>query len=345
MPEIARYKKNWRTHVIAGAPSLSFLIVLQSESADIVSSHDDVCRVSNVQESAGDTFPSARFLAGISEEEHENANTDQNTGIDEDCNACGHGSDDTRETEDEEDIEDAGAHDVTHGNAGVALLCGNDRGNELGQRGTDGNDGETDEGFAHAEGSRDLFRAFNNQLSAEDDGSGAADNEDDALEPGEDLPVGLFFDVLLHSGSDEHEHIYYEEKQEDCGINAAERTVKQHKEECGGDGKVDGHISFQDICVSGDGENCGRNTDNNQQVEKVGADDITEGNIIGSAETCGNADCGFGQACTDRNDGQTDDQGRDFQFACNRGSTVNEEIGTLDKQNKTYDEKNVLHVL
>ena len=180
-----------------------------SEDPEMVSSHDDIGGISDVEERADTALPSAGLSFRISEEHHQTGNADEDTRIDKNGAACGHGGDGTGYAEDEENIEDAGADHVTHGNAGVALFCGDDGGDELGQRGSDRNDGKTDERFTHAERGGDRFRAVNNELSAADDGCGAENDENNALGPREDLRFFFFsvFRAALQSGSDEHEHI------------------------------------------------------------------------------------------------------------------------------------------
>ena len=208
---------------------------------------------------------------------------------------------------------------------------GDDGGDELGQRGAERNDGETDERFAHAERGGDRFRAVNNELSAADDGCGAEDDEDHALQPGERLFLFGFLCAVQKRVSDEHEHIGREEYQKEDGIRAVESSVDQHNEERGGCGERDGHVPFQNIHIRDNGENGRGNTDYDQKVEDIRADDVAEGNVVGAAETCGNADGGCGKAGADRNDRETDDQRGDLQLGGDGRRAVNENIRALDQ--------------
>ena len=163
--------------------SLSFLGVLYSESKEVVCSHDDVRGIKDVHTGEGNTFPSAGFSLGVRKDDHQCGNADEDTGVDGHCEAGGHGRDRAGHAENEEDVEEAGAYDVTHSNAGVALLCSDDRGNELGEGGAESNDGKTDERITHAECGGDLRGAVNDELSAADDGCSADHNENNTLGP------------------------------------------------------------------------------------------------------------------------------------------------------------------
>ena len=123
----------------------------KSEYPETICSHNDVRGINDVHGSENDAFPSAGFFLGVCKDDHQCGHTDQNAGIDGHCGAGGHGRDRAGETENEENVEEARTDDVTHSNAGVAFLCGYDRGNELGERSTKGNDGKTDQRFAHSE--------------------------------------------------------------------------------------------------------------------------------------------------------------------------------------------------
>ena len=106
------------------------------------------------------------------------------------------------------------------------------------------------------------------------------------------------------------------------------------------DPEVHREVSLQDAGANRQRFDHGTDTEDHQGVEQVRADDITDGDLIGALDGSRRTDGQFRCAGTHGDDGEADDEARDFQFLGEGGSAVHEPVGTLDEGDKAHDEDN-----
>jgi len=312
-----------------------FLLLLKDPNA--VGSHNDICGIHHIQTGENNAFPTAGIPFGVSKERHQCGNADEDAGVDGNCTAGSHRRDGAGETQDKKNIEKAGAHHIAHSDAGIAFLCGDDRGNQLGKRGTDGNNGKSDEGFAHTQGGGDGLCTVNDQLSAADDGGSAEDDEKNTLGPGKHLLLRCF-SAAFQCASDKDEHIERKENEKNDRLSTAEESIYQHNEKSCANCKIDGHISFQNVHIRDNGQDRRGDTHYDQDIKQIRAHSIAQRDFVGSAEACRKADCGLRKRSADGDHGKTDDQRGDLQLSGDGGCAVNENICALDQQHKPNDQ-------
>lgn len=84
----------------------------------------------------------------------------------------------------------------------------------------------------------------------------------------------------------------------------------------------------------------GRKAGNNEQIEYVRADDVADRDLVRAPERRRDADRKLRHGCTEGNDGQTDEQGRDAHFTCECARTLDEFVRAPHKKHETDDKHN-----
>ncbi len=245
--------------------------------------HDDIGGIGYIHQHGGGALYPARPFLRKGKKHHDKRNGDQDAGVDKEGGIGAHRADDAGQAKHKQNIEDVGADHVTHGDTRIALFGGHDGGDQFGQGGTDGHDGKADQRFAHAEGGGNRFGAIDHQLPTPDDGGGTGDAENNTLRPRKEL-LRRFFHTVLERTADKQEQIAHKEEQQDHRIKAAERPVKEHDTQSGGNAGSDRHVPFEHVAIGQDRQDDRRNTDDHQQIKDVRADDVAKGNAVVATE-------------------------------------------------------------
>ena len=78
---------------------------------------------------------------------------------------------------------------------------------------------------------------------------------------------------------------------------------------------------------------------NDKHIEDIRANHVAYSDLVTSRQTCGDTDSRLGCACTHSNNGKSDDHCGNSQQFCHGGAAVYEKVGSLNKKDKSYKQK------
>ena len=320
-------------------------------------SHENVCEVSAVDAEKCSTLQTAEILLRDCEYKADNADEEENDRIVKSGNIDRHGRNDRACAEDEYDVEDVGTDNVSECQIAFVLSCGNDGRYELGQRSADGNDGKTDERLAHAEVFRNDRRVVYDEITAEDDTDNAEDDHFDGHRSGnsDTVVILLFRDFAAFDGFDSTTdlpiHIERKKNEENdtapktdgelgtcelfktdgLGVDKLCAESDDAAKHCG-DQNGEGNLSFDSGCIGFDGTDQCTCTENDEQIENVGAEDVTDRDVVLSGNRRADADGSLRQTCTESNDGKSDDDRRNLEELGNCRASFYKDIRADNEQ-------------
>ena len=260
--------------------------------------------------------------------------------------------------EDQQDIEDIGADNITDRQTVFPLARGDDRGHQLGQRGAHRDDRQTDQRLGHTKRGGNIFSGFDNKMSARDDQSNTDQDKQYAFER-RHLLDRFTLGLILERRADQHDQIDNEDDQQrnahptlqrcDSIIHLDGRKIgrSEHADsQCGKqrdrDDDRERKISLFDDVVERQGLDQRAYAQHHQQVEQVRANDVTHGDLVRAVDRRRGADRQLGSAGTHRHDRQTDDDRRHLENSGKRRAAVHKQIRALDQRDKSRDQQDDL---
>ena len=272
-----------------------------------VCASNDKRRVDHVKNNADRALDPADLFAPRREKIDDEGDYRKESGVGEEFTIDAERRDRSRDAEDEEDVEKAGADGVSDCDARLAFLRRDKRGDKLGKGSAEGNDGQPDQRFAHSEVGGDQFCVIDNDVTANHNGKESAYHVKRAQKPRKLLPAARV-DRISKCFSDDEKQIHGKRGKEKCRFIAFDHAVDDGNCKRARRENVHGHIAFYYVALGGKRDSERGDPDDGQKVEKIRADDVSERDGTFSADACGNADRRFGRARAEGNDRQPDDE-------------------------------------
>ena len=116
------------------------------------------------------------------------------------------------------------------------------------------------------------------------------------------------------------------------GLVGENRREQQHRRQNG-----QRPVAPQQHLIHHERTDDGRKTGDHEQIEYVRADDVADRDFVRALKRRCHADRKLGHGCTERDDGQTDEQGRNAHFPRERGRALNEFVRAPHKKRETDD--------
>ena len=302
------------------------------------SNHQQVDEVADIAQQHGEACPAGQLLAFQSSQPDEDAGGDGNQHINAEVGGEGNIDDHGGQANHEQNVEDVGTDNVADGNVGVALPGGGDGGEQLGQGSTQSDHGQADETLGHAEDGSQLGGSADGHICAPDDQSQTDQGGQQHLPNGHVLDLVAFL-IGVQGFPDHVADISGEQGDQHQTVDAGDGAVPAQQQENGGNGDHEGDVDLQGGLAHGDGDNGGSQTQNDQDIQNVGADDVADGDVGAAAHGGGDGDSSLGGAGAHGHDGQADDDLGDAELGGDAGGTVNEPVGTLDQHDEAQDQQ------
>ena len=241
----------------------------------------------------------------------------------------------TGHTQNQQNVEQVGTNHVTNCQTAFAFAGSHKGGHQFRQGSTHCHDGQSDEVLAETQRLSDCGSGINDQVAAEYNSDETTHDVNQGHERGENFDFFFLrsFRTTLQCRAHHQQDKACKEHQHDAAFQVTHLHTGEGKEQ-EQEGCANGHwkVAFDEAFFNRNRVNHSAETQNHQQIEDVGTNHVAQSDGIAAVETCGDGNSRFRSAGTHSHDGQTDDDGWNFQKFSHRGAAFYEVIRAFDQQ-------------